>query len=532
MGGYGMKRFNAALLTLVFIFALASPAAAAKAKAAVMRLQVAEGGVAVRDAAGVPIYYHKDMRLYSGYTVTTDSNGSAYILLDDEKAVKLDRNTSVLIKKSGRKLQVKLKSGQLIFNVTAPLETGEALEIRTSSMVVGIRGSSGIVNLREVIFITGHGVVYSGGKGYELSGGKGFRPRTGVFTAGISSLPSLYLKEVRDNPQLKASIKSEGIYNTDDMIAGITAAELREEEARQAARAGMVRPPRRDIVIPAFGKDDDEGGNNNQGNNQGNDQGNNEGTGDGGNDGSGTGNNEGAGGGNNENAGGETEEETSYTITWKSDEKTLRTDQVKKGETPAWTGDAPTKASDAQYSYTFDGWTPEIVPAEKDAAYTAVFTRKTRSYTITWKDDEGNTIDTTTVAYGETPVHDDPIKTGTDSVDYVFVGWDKEPAAVTGDAAYTAVFEATYNFDAIIPQPTGNAGYQVYYPTEGNRPISTAKEGEQFTFYMAGGNDGYEVRLNGVVLGEDNFYYSKELYAYVCTFIVPKDPAIEIIPLE
>ncbi len=527
-----MKRFAAAFLTLAFLLGLSTPASAAKAKAAIMRLLSTEGTVFICDAGGRSVEYQKNMRLYSGYTVSTGSGSSAYILLDDTKAVRLDRNTTVNIKKSGRKLQVKMKCGQLAFNVTAPLESNETLEIRTSSMVVGIRGSSGIVNLREVIFITGHGVVYSGGKGYELSGGKGFRPRTGVFTAGISSLPSLYLKEVRDNPQLKASIKSEGIYNTDDMIAGITAAELREEEARQAARAGMVRPPRRDIVIPAFGKDDDEGGNNNQGNNQGNDQGNNEGTGDGGNDGSGTGNNEGAGGGNNENVGGETEEETSYTITWKSDEKTLRTDQVKKGETPAWTGDAPTKASDAQYSYTFDGWTPEIVPAEKDAAYTAVFTRKTRSYTITWKDDEGNTIDTTTVAYGETPVHDDPIKTGTDSVDYVFVGWDKEPAAVTGDAAYTAVFEATYNFEAIIPQPSGDAGYQVYYQTEGNRPINHAKEGEEFTFYMAGGNYGYTVRLNGAVLGEDNFYYNKERGAYVCTFIVPKDPVIEISPLN
>ncbi len=493
-----MKRLCSLILAVFLTLGLASPASAAKAKAAVMRLQLAEGSISVRDAAGVPIRYQKDMRLYSGYSVSTGSDGSAYILLDDEKAVKLDRSTTVLIKKSGRKLQVKLKAGQLLFNVTSPLESGEALEIRTSSMIAGIRGSSGIVNLREVIFITGHGVVYSGRQSYILTGGTGYRTGTGVFTAGISHIPSLYLKEVRDNDQLQARITDEGIYTIDYLVAAIPSAERREEEARQAAQAGMVRPPVKDIVIPAFGEEADDGNGNGQGDDNGSGQG----------------------------------EETAYTITWVSDGKTLRTDEVKEGETPAWTGDAPTKASDTQYSYTFTGWTPDIVPADQDATYTAVFTKTTRSYTITWKDDEGNTIDTTTVAYGETPTHADPVKTGSDSVSYVFAGWDKQPAAVAGDATYTAVFEATYNFEAIIPQPSGDAGYQVYYPTEGNRPINHAKEGEEFTFYMAGGNYGYTVRLNGAVLGEDNFYYNKERGAYVCTFIVPKDPVIEILPLN
>ena len=98
-----MKRLLALVFTLVLLLGLAAPASAAKAKAVVLRLQVAEGSVYVRDAAGVPVTYTKDMRLYSGYSVSTDDKSSAYILLDEDKAVKLDRNTTVAIKKTGKK---------------------------------------------------------------------------------------------------------------------------------------------------------------------------------------------------------------------------------------------------------------------------------------------------------------------------------------------------------------------------------------------------------------------------------------------
>lgn len=409
-----MKKLLSLLLTLVFLMGLATPASAAKAKAATMRLLLAEGSVSIRDAAGIPVSYISNMRLYSGYTVSTGDGSSAYILLDDSKAVKLDRNTTVLIKKSGRKLQVKLKAGQLVFNVTAPLDSGESLEIRTSSMVVGIRGSSGVVSLREVIFITGHGAVHSGGKSYAISGGQGFQPRKGVYPAGVSSIPSVYLKEVQSSSQLRESIRTEGVYDVDTLIAAIPAAEKREEEEYRAALADVMDPSVDDSVVPAF-----------------------------------------------------TEEEPaplSFTVTWMSEGQVLRTDTVEEGETPVYPGQTPAKDTDAQKTYTFTGWTPQPGPA-------------------------------------------------------------------TGDVTYTAVFEATYDFDAIIPQGTNSSSYWVYFPTEGNTPITTAKEGETFTFYVAGGDSAdFTVRLNGVVLGGESFYYDKERDAFVCTFTVPKDPVIEIEP--
>ena len=93
-----MKRFVSLILTLGLVIALAAPASAARARAAVMHLQLAEGSVSIQDSGGSSLSYVENMRLYSGYTVATGSGSSAYILLDDTKAVKLDRDTTVTIK--------------------------------------------------------------------------------------------------------------------------------------------------------------------------------------------------------------------------------------------------------------------------------------------------------------------------------------------------------------------------------------------------------------------------------------------------
>ncbi len=91
----------------------------------------------------------------------------------------------------------------------------------------------------------------------------------------------------------------------------------------------------------------------------------------------------------------------------------------------------PTKASTAQYSYTFAGWSPTVGNVTADATYTATYTPNLRSYTITWKNDDGSTIDTTTVAYGTVPTHADATKAADAQYTYTFDGWDPTPVAVT-----------------------------------------------------------------------------------------------------
>lgn len=82
-----------------------------------LRLTRVEGTVGLVNQNGRDVSIREDMKLYSGYTVTTDKASYAYISLDDTKAIKLDASTSVEIRKSGKKLQVLLNAGELFFSM-------------------------------------------------------------------------------------------------------------------------------------------------------------------------------------------------------------------------------------------------------------------------------------------------------------------------------------------------------------------------------------------------------------------------------
>ena len=75
-----------------------------------------------------------------------------------------------------------------------------------------------------------------------------------------------------------------------------------------------------------------------------------------------------------------------YDITWKDgDGKTLKTDQVAYGETPAYSGETPTKAPTNTQNFTFNGtWSPAIVAVVGEATYTAQFDATERKYKVTW----------------------------------------------------------------------------------------------------------------------------------------------------
>ena len=133
-----------------------------------------------------------------------------------------------------------------------------------------------------------------------------------------------------------------------------------------------------------------------------------------------------------------------YEITWLSDDDSvIDTTSVAYGDTPTLA--TPTKAATAQYTYEFAGWTPAVVVVTGTATYKATFTPVLRSYTITWKDADGTTLGTDTVAYGSTPSRADPSKAATAQYTYAFTGWSPAVAAVTGDAIYTATYSETVN---------------------------------------------------------------------------------------
>lgn len=135
------------MLTVCLTVCHAVPVMADVTLAASMRLSRTEGTVSVVNTNGKNISLIENMKLYDGYGVETQQTSYAWITLDDTKAVKMDAVSAVKIQQKGKKLELLLNAGSLFFDVKEALKEDEVLNIRTSTMVTGIRGTSGIVRV-------------------------------------------------------------------------------------------------------------------------------------------------------------------------------------------------------------------------------------------------------------------------------------------------------------------------------------------------------------------------------------------------
>ena len=141
------KRLLAMLLVCVMCLTLAPEALAESALATAMRLTKSEGTVAIANSSGRNVPVREDLRLYSGYGIDTEDASYAWISLDSAKLVKEDAVSEISIRKSGKKLDILVDSGNLFFNVKEPLDSDETFHIRTSTMAIGIRGTCGWVKV-------------------------------------------------------------------------------------------------------------------------------------------------------------------------------------------------------------------------------------------------------------------------------------------------------------------------------------------------------------------------------------------------
>ena len=175
-------RLWASLLALSLLLSLAA-CGGRDATATAMHLTRTEGTVAVSDGGGKDVPVLDNLGLYSGYGVNTRPASYAWINLDDVKLVKLDQNSGITIQKEEKRLEIELKSGSLFFNVTQPLEEDETMGIRTSTMLVGIRGTCGWVEersgLSRVYILEGKVECSAGGKTVQVNAGE-----MGALTAG------------------------------------------------------------------------------------------------------------------------------------------------------------------------------------------------------------------------------------------------------------------------------------------------------------------------------------------------------------
>ena len=117
-------------------------------RATTMRMLRMEGTVNLEENGKVKAV-REDLRLKNGNAVNTEAASLCSIGLDDTKIVTMNEVSRAEFSQKGKALELNLTKGSLYFEVSKKLASDESFEIQTSTMVVGIRGTSGYVSCDE-----------------------------------------------------------------------------------------------------------------------------------------------------------------------------------------------------------------------------------------------------------------------------------------------------------------------------------------------------------------------------------------------
>ena len=199
--------------------------------AAAMHLRRTQGTVGVSDNEGKRVEPRDDLGLYSGYGVGTQAESFAWIDLDDVKLTKLDQDSEIEIVKEDKSLEINVKSGSLFFNVTEPLADDETMNIATSTMMIGIRGTCGWVAEDAAYLLEGEVEVTAGEQTATAAAGE---------VAKISSDGVLTVEEFSAG-DIPAFVKAEldGL-DTAELSSVLEQLEEREREEDRVRKAALL----------------------------------------------------------------------------------------------------------------------------------------------------------------------------------------------------------------------------------------------------------------------------------------------------
>ena len=128
------------IAVIAIIFALRG-----RMTASTMRINQIEGTVTLTDANGKDQTPTVGKRLQDGNILATQESSKAVVELDEDRCVYLLELSKAGLHKTGKSMKLTMEEGSTFFYIAEKLAGDESFEIETSTMVIGIRGTSGYV---------------------------------------------------------------------------------------------------------------------------------------------------------------------------------------------------------------------------------------------------------------------------------------------------------------------------------------------------------------------------------------------------
>lgn len=290
------KMLTAMLLVLsmctVTVFAASTAKATSQVKfrtAVVNKLTVPAGASAQVIRGNETLDAFEGMRLSGGDTLRTTGDATLYFLVDQNKIIRLAKDTEVVLENTllGTKVKMKLIKGSMFFNVVEKLPEDESLQFIYGNITISVRGTSAVLSGQDGAFVMllTDGVVQatetlSGGKEvpvpieagtkFEYAAGdpeKGTRSMMKTSSFTLSELPTDVVEEMKNDESLKARIvesvpvstgPSGPVYTTPDKVNLETDCNKGENTMKPSEEIEKkAQETRGEIVVAASSEEDD-----------------------------------------------------------------------------------------------------------------------------------------------------------------------------------------------------------------------------------------------------------------------------------
>ena len=190
-----------------------------------------------------------------------------------------------------------------------------------------------------------------------------------------------------------------------------------------------------------------------------------------------------------------------YSIVFKNYDGTILSQRSYHYDDDIIVPENPTQEANLIGTFEFVGWDKEITKCHGDTVYTATYDIVYIDYTVIFKNYDGTVLSSKTYHYGDKVVEPSkPTKSADNTFTYTFKAWDKEVVSVSGNATYTATYDATYiEYTIVFKNYDGTVlSSKIYHYDDTVAEPSTPKKAADNTYtYVFKSWDKNVVAVNG-----------------------------------